>query len=212
MKRFFLSITNSRIKSLFFVIILYAVVIFCFACIEKAELPIAWHINCSLDRYTPFSKYVSLFYCLWHVEIFVILLYLYLYKSKNEFLRSSLMIWLGFIVPILFYLICPNEIDLRPATVKGNDIFAILTRIVWFFDSSRNVFPSGHAIISYLMTKIWKRNLSEKSGHLMTLLNMMIIVSTLFLKQHSIIDVIAGLITGIVIEMMCERMPHCMGS
>ena len=185
-------------------ILLYAAYTLCFFLTERINTREAYLIHSSMDDLIPFSRFAVIPYCLWFPEIAIVLLYVCFRKDEDEFFRAvSLPLMLMFCSLPLYYLF-PTEINLRPAAVAGNDVLSLLTRFIYSVDDSRNVCPSIHVGVCYLMADIWQRNTGRKTGIRMIILNVIISVSTLFLKQHSVIDVLAGFLYGILIRKIAD--------
>lgn len=181
--------------------ILFGIYLLCFALLESLDPPNVLLIDLQIDHIIPFSKYAAVFYCLWHAEIPIIMLYAYFKKSKKEYWELALSLLIGMFLILFICTVFPNQVALRPEYVEGNDLFACLTRLVYSLDDSQNVFPSGHALGAVLMAigwyrfmdKTWKKTIGISS-------NALIILSTLLLKQHSIIDVLAGIILAFIVN------------
>lgn len=79
-------------------------------------------------------------------------------------------------------------------------------------DTPTNVCPSIHVFISFIIDQALQkcRVLSGDQNRwkriLIRLWDIAIIISTMFLKQHSIIDVIAGVLVGIVLDLWASRL------
>ena len=119
--------------------------------VEKLEPNFIVLIDLPIDHLIPFSKYASLPYMMWHLEMPVIILFFYFRKDMDGFWKVSLKLLAGLFIILLFCAIIPNEVHLRPASVEGNDFFAVLTRFVYTMDDNQNVFPSGHAFGAMIM-------------------------------------------------------------
>lgn len=70
-----------------------------------------------------------------------------------------------------------------------------------------NCFPSMHCIISFLFifSVIGCRNLSNKYKWVISILSCLIVISTLLVKQHVVVDVISGfIISSFVYFIVCK--------
>ena len=183
------------------VILLYAVYTSLFFLIEQLDLPARWTIVCPLDDWIPFVPQAVIPYCLWHIELAVFLLAFLRYQPREEFLRAALTMWAGMMTALVFYLLVPNEIHLRPSAVAGSGFSAMLTRLIWSLDNTKNVCPSIHVISALIMNEETVRVSRNRGLNIaVTVLNTVIIAATMLLKQHSIIDVLAAYIwTGAVL-------------
>ena len=164
-------------------------------------------IDVAADHAIPFSKYASLLYCTWHLEIAAILMsYLYC-DNLGGYWRLTVKLLLGLFAILFICLVFPNQVDLRPEVIEGDDIFAELTRMIYLIDNNHNVFPSGHALGAVLMAIGWGRiSNSHWKKTAAWILNLGIIVSTFLLKQHSIIDAAGGIALAFFVDYTVEWM------
>lgn len=171
-------------------------------------------LHCRLDDVIPFCKYAIVPYYLWFAWIFVTLVYFLVRAPKNEFWRLCLPLFAGMTLSLLFCAVVPNGIYLRPRAVPGNDLFAVLVRGLYRTDTATNVFPSIHVFNSVTLDMAYqrsscfagkKRRWARWGAHV---LDVSIILSTLLLKQHSVLDATAGLILAVALEVIAVHMDH----
>jgi membrane-associated phospholipid phosphatase len=152
------------------------------------------------DDFIPFVKYAVVFYDLWFLCLAGTFVAFVFFEERRRFLHMYFTIALCMFSSILFYLLVPTAVELRPSSVAGNDLFAFLVRMIWQADNSCNVCPSLHVSTAFLMDCVWQRsNLLKESWqkHAVRILDLGIILSTVLLKQHSLIDVFAGILWGL---------------
>ncbi|MDR0286239.1 MAG: phosphatase PAP2 family protein, partial [Clostridiales bacterium] len=103
----------------------------------------------------------------------------------------------------MVYTIWPNQQDLRPQEVLGNDIFARAVRFIYWFDTPTNVCPSMHVMDAIGVNMAILHCKKLKKHHLIqigsTILAILICASTLFVKQHSVVDVFWGIVLSIIL-------------
>ncbi len=176
-------------------------------------------LHCRLDDRIPFCKYAIVPYYLWFAWILFTLVYFLLRAPRAEFWRLCLPLFAGMTISLLFCAVVPNGIYLRPRYVPGNDIFAVLVRGLYRTDTATNVFPSIHVFNSVTLDMAYQRSscfagrrrrLVRWGAHI---LDVSIILSTLLLKQHSVLDATAGLILAVALEVIAvhldrERAPE----
>lgn len=159
-----------------------------------------WHlINMEIDDMIPFLKYFILFYIPYYFSP-PIQLYYISYKDKNKFYRLVISGALAVIIANICFL-CYQTKFIRPE-VEGNDIFSILVRSIYRIDDGAvNCLPSIHAIFGMLMiiggyktkgTPIFYKIVTITIG-------LGCIVSTVFVKQHYFIDMVAGALLMLVV-------------
>lgn len=168
-------------------------------------------VESTLDRSIPFCEWFAIPYCTWYVCIALIVLYPLFKSDRREFLRSNLVLIGCMILPMIFCTVVPNGIDmaLRPDfDTLGRDNFAtFMVKVIYAADTPpRNVMPSMHVSISFAMLFVilqsktmCKRPISKLLAAVWCL---MISASTVFIKQHSILDVIAGFLVAVLVALV----------
>lgn len=154
-----------------------------------------WVSYLPLDDKIPFCRFFVVPYCLWHPLLFLMTLYLMFYDAEG-LKRYMLYIGFGFGGSILFCLLFPNGQDLRPAQFAQNDIFTWAVGHIYAADTNTNVLPSMHVIGCAALTLACfdSEPLRRRHLHLVMLpLGFIISMSTVFIKQHSILDVFAAI-------------------
>lgn len=162
--------------------------------LEQFSTPKYW-IVCPLDDLIPFNEYFIVPYVLWYLY-FVGALFYFAYKNRESFLKLAFVMFSGMTISLIIYTFWPNAIDLR-AEIVGDSIFCKLAELLRSVDTPTNVCPSIHcsstlavhwAVMNYGGFKHPKLT-KAASG----ILAVLICMSTVFLKQHSIVDVFWGL-------------------
>lgn len=147
------------------------------------------------DDAIPFCEYFVVFYCMWYVLLVTVGIYLLLRDERN-FRLYMYGIIIGFTASLLFCLLFPNGQDLRPAVFPHENVFTWALGIIYSADTNTNVIPSMHVIGAMMasfavfhspqMKKLWMR-IS------VVVVTVLINLSTVLIKQHSLLDVFAGL-------------------
>ena len=187
-----------------FLFLFFAIYLLLFFHLESLQREPMLILHSSLDDLIPFSRFAVLPYCLWFPEIAFTLAYFLFKCNRKEFWRMAAPLCFGMMSTLIFYCFVATEITLRPQDPTENDIFAFAVKMVHMADNPTNVCPSIHVLVCVIFNHAWiryaKQNEKAWIAIASMLLNIAIIASTLFLKQHSIIDVIAGLAYAYVIE------------
>ena len=184
----------------------------CFFLVEHLVRVPRFIIHCGLDDVIPFVKYAVWPYLLWFPYILLSLLWLLNEDCKN-FWKLSLMMVIAMLGVLLFYVVMPNGLDLRPKAVEGQDLTTIIVNMLWRSDTACNVCPSIHVMDSLLIDFTLTGSLSLREHKEMKWLSHIVCIaiclSTMFLKQHSVIDVLAGAGCAVVVyaigEMLTEK-------
>jgi membrane-associated phospholipid phosphatase len=146
-----------------------------------------------IDRAIPFINIFVIPYIFWYVFIFAVLFYL-LAKDEKMLVRTVITIDICLMICYVIYYIFQTTVP-RPL-VTGNDVLPKLVNMIYSHDQPYNCFPSIHCLTSFIMIRsIFKskiRNIFNIS--IITSIAVLIILSTMFIKQHVILDVISAII------------------
>ncbi len=156
-------------------------------------------IHCSLDDKIPFVEYFIIPYLLWFLFFVAVLLYLGL-TNKREYYQYFFLLAIGMTLFVIVSVLFPNGQNLRPDIDPDKNIFTALVASIYRSDTPTNIFPSIHVYnavaAQYAIMHNRKLSRSIKLGGLV--LTILICLATVFLKQHSVIDGIGGIIMAIV--------------
>ena len=166
-----------------------------------------WATELPLDRLIPFCPYFIVFYMSWSPLLAVLGIYLIL-KDAEGFRRYIWMLALSFFSATLFCILVPNDQDLRPADLAVTDIFTWAVQLTYTLDTNTNVFPSVHVLgVIAAVTSVWETPGLRKSGWrwFAAVYGLVIIASTLLVKQHTILDVAAAIPWGLLSYLIVYR-------
>ena len=152
-------------------------------------------IQTKLDEYIPFIEYFIVPYLLWFVFIAAAFLYFF-FTDVPGFYRLARFMFAGMTIFLIISTIFPNGQDLRPVVFERDNIFVDMVRMLYRADTCTNVFPSLHVFNTLCVcVAIWKNEDLKKHRFLSLgayVLAGLIILATVFLKQHSVIDVLGA--------------------
>jgi membrane-associated phospholipid phosphatase len=148
----------------------------------------------SLDRVVPLQPAWALVYGAFY--LFMILLPVLVVRQEEQIrrtVRAYLMVWISAYVCFLVY---PTTAP-RPDKVIGDGFVVWGLRFLYSADIPYNCFPSLHVAHSFVSALTCYR-VHRGVGIVATLCAGLVGVSTLFTKQHYILDVIAGIFLACV--------------
>lgn len=152
----------------------------------------AFHLGFRLDDKIPFLPWtISIYYWIY----ILIFLPIFTVRDFELFLAVAKAYLFGIIISLFTFLVFPVSIQ-RPEVTNPQNFFEWWVWINYTIDRPTALFPSMHvsnAILSALATFHW----SKKIGYPALIFSIMICLSTLTVKQHFIVDVIAGFILAI---------------
>lgn len=158
-------------------------------------------IQTSLDEKFPFIEYFIIPYLFWFVFMAITVLYFF-FKDRTEFYRLFTFLAIGMTLFLIISTIWPNGQALRPTTFVRDNIFVHMVKQLYQTDTPTNVFPSIHVYNTlgcYIAIRhsahLKKYRWIQISACITTTL---IILSTIFLKQHSFVDALAAGLMAVV--------------
>lgn len=154
-------------------------------------------IHVALDDKIPFCEYFIIPYMLWFAYVAWGIGYFF-FKNKNEYYKLCAFLFSGMTIFLVISTIYPNGHYLRPTTFERDNIFVQMVQWLYSTDTPTNLFPSIHVYNSIgINLAVWhcenfKKNKPVRYGS--AILCVSIILSTMFLKQHSVFDVVTGIV------------------
>lgn len=164
-------------------------------------------MHCKLDDLIPFSEWFAIPYYLWFPFVAVTVGY-FLFTSKKDYYKCCSFLFIGMTICLFIYTIWPNGQNLRPdlSTLGRDNILIHVIRGLYATDTNTNVCPSIHVynsigiVIAIFHSEKLKRIHWIKWSSLV--LAVLICLSTVFLKQHSIIDGICAMLLAVVMYLI----------
>lgn len=167
-----------------------------FAFVERVGVTQAYTpVHCFLDDLIPFCEWFLLPYLFWFIYLVGIHAYTLLWDVKS-FRKMMYFIILTYGVTMVIYLLFPTCQELRPETFARDNILTRFTAKFYAFDTNTNVCPSIHVIGSVaVMAAAWHSRHFSTAGWrwAFTAMTVLISISTVFMKQHSVLDVFAAI-------------------
>lgn len=137
--------------------------------------PVAQYINmhCALDDLIPFNEWFLIPYLFWFVYLIGAVAYTFFFDVPG-FRRMMRFVMITYSVTLIIYFLFPTCQMLRPEVFPRDNALTRFIAGFYVFDTNTNVCPSLHVIAS-------------------TAAAFFISISTVFMKQHSILDVAAAI-------------------
>ena len=153
-------------------------------------------IGLKIDRMIPFCEYFVVLYLSWFAFVAIGGIYLYI-CDRDEYDKLMTVLVIGMTFFLIVSTLFPNRLNLRLARLPRDNAFCRLVQFVWSSDTPTNVWPSIHVFNSISVSMgLVRSNCRKKKPAWMSagiiIWAAMIILSTVFIKQHSVVDVIGG--------------------
>ena len=125
------------------------------------------------------------------------------FTDRKGFYKLCAFMFTGMTIFLIICTIFPNGLDLRPTVFPRDNIFTDAVKWLYQTDTSTNVLPSIHVFNSLAAAfaighshALKKKKWVQPAAYVLATL---IILSTMFLKQHSVTDVFAAMVLAGVI-------------
>ena len=160
-------------------------------------------VHCALDDVIPFFAPFIVPYYAWFIYMAVGAGCFYLF-DRQIFYRVTTMLIIGMSVFIILSICFPNMQPLRPSIVPTDNIFGRMVSFLYQTDTDTDVFPSMHVFntLAIMCGAIKSRSWEFQHKWLVNVfvvVGIFIILSTMFLKQHSVIDALGAVALFIVL-------------
>jgi uncharacterized membrane protein YraQ (UPF0718 family) len=151
-----------------------------------------------IDKGIPFIKVFAIPYLIWSPFLFTTLIYL-CFRYREVYYKVIISLIVGLILCFIIYYFFQTTVP-RPQ-LNGNDFLTNLVKYIYFTDNPFNCFPSIHVLTSYMLIKGIKscNNKISIDRIIITATSILIILSTQFIKQHVILDLIFAILIGNII-------------
>lgn len=163
-------------------------------------------LHCKLDDIIPFIPHFIIPYYLWFPFVAFFCIYFYIKMPVKETVKFYTSLVSGMVLTLIIYTIWPNALSLRPEIIEDGSIIGSLVSGLYVIDTDTNVCPSLHVLNTLAIDVAYFVSDKFRGRHLqnimMIILSALICMSTVFLKQHSVIDVISAVIVCIVISLV----------
>lgn len=179
-----------------------------FAWLEERNRRHVSLIHVVADDYIPFCEVFVVPYFLWFAYVAGVVLFLF-FKNRQEYYRSCAFLFTGMTIFLIVSTLWPNGHHLRLQEMPRDNVFTQMVSFLWKIDTPTNLWPSIHvynsmgahfAILRSAELK-GRKGIKIASG----ILAFSIILSTMFIKQHSVFDVATGLALGTGMYMLVYR-------
>lgn len=152
-------------------------------------------IHMNLDDRIPFCEYFVIPYFCWFAYVAGFVLY-FIFFDKDSYWPMFWFLVIGMTIFLVVSFVYPNGHELRPTEFARDNVFTRMIAGLYQTDTATNIVPSIH-VYNSLGIHIAVRKSRTLSRHkavqiVSEILCILIIMSTVFIKQHSMFDVITA--------------------
>lgn len=165
-------------------------------------------VHMKIDDYIPFIEYFIVPYYMWFGYIATVVI-LFIFVDKRDFYKLCITLGTGMTLFLILSYLIPNGHTLRPTSFTRDNIFIDMVKALHRADTPTNIFPSIHCYNSIMVhiaiMECEKLKKYKKSRIFSFILCTSIILSTVFLKQHSVFDVITAFALALVLYLLVYK-------
>ena len=161
-------------------------------------------IHTAVDDLIPFNEIFVIPYYTWFLYVSVTLLFFLFSLDLEDYYKNFIFLATGMTVFLVISTLFPNMHMLRPAVMPRDNVLTGLVQVIYSHDTSANLWPSIHVYNSIgTMIAVHRSRRFGKVGKMISdFIGVSIILSTMFIKQHSVYDVITAFIMAIICYIM----------
>ena len=171
-----------------------------FMALEKHTFSHYSIIHTAVDDLIPFNEIFVIPYYTWFLYVVLAVAFFLFSFDVEDYYKCFFFLASGMTVFLVVSTLFPNMHYLRPAVFPRDNVFTSLVGIIYSHDTASNLWPSIHVYNSIgVMIAVHRSKRFGKAGKLVSdFIGISIILSTMFIKQHSVYDVITAFIMAII--------------
>lgn len=160
-------------------------------------------VHCGLDDLIPFLEIFIVPYVTWYLLIAFTILYFMFYDAKR-FVEFGKYLAVLEVIVISIYLIYPTRVDFQPTQFPRDNFFTDCVKLLYAIDEDGNACPSLHVAFSVAVISVWAKRKESRfvTKLLIWVFNILVCISTVFVKQHSALDFFWALPVCLVAEIL----------
>lgn len=189
---------NNFIHKYFFLIlpVVYGILYMCaFYYVEHRYTPNLYIVHMAIDDYIPFCEFFVIPYFMWFGYIAITVL-VFMFLDRSDYYKLCVMLGVGMTLFLIISYLIPNGHMLRPDSFERDNIFVHMVQSLYKVDTPTNLFPSIHCYNSIVAHIAISRSRQLKNKKWIQtgsfILCVSIILSTVFIKQHSVFDLLTA--------------------
>ncbi|MBQ9591173.1 MAG: serine/threonine protein phosphatase [Butyrivibrio sp.] len=157
-------------------------------------------IHTAIDDHIPFVEAFIIPYFMWFAYVSLTLLFFMFSFDVEDYYKNFFFLATGMTVFLVISTLFPNMHQLRPAVMPRDNVFTHLVQFIYDSDTPTNLWPSIHVYnsIGTMIAVHHSKRFTKRGIIIMDIIGWLIILSTVFVKQHSFYDVTTAFIMAII--------------
>ncbi|OVE81330.1 hypothetical protein BVY03_03860 [bacterium K02(2017)] len=175
----------------------------CLGSYKAIQLIVLKYIPLSqINLLLPFESKIPFipFFAFIYLTIYILPSWLFLTTNqKGRLFKIFRVFILALLIHLIFFITIPISYPLRPEIIPNTMWYHLLLSIMYQMDAPINTFPSMHVSFSFL-SYFFIRRYEPQKAQFVLLAAIAIALSTVFIKQHFIMDVVAGFMVAYLLN------------
>ena len=182
------------------VVIYFPLYMIWFMALEKHKFSHYSIIHTAVDDLIPFNEIFVIPYYMWFVYVSLTLAFFMFSFDVEDYYKSFFFLASGMTIFLVVSTLFPNMHYLRPAVFPRDNVLTSLVGMIYSHDTASNLWPSIHVYnsIGTMIAVHHSRRIGRIGKMVSDFIGISIILSTMFIKQHSVYDVITAFIMAII--------------
>ncbi len=157
-------------------------------------------IHTAIDDMIPFNEIFVIPYYTWFLYVSLVLLFFMLSFDLEDYYKNFIFLATGMTIFLVVSTLFPNMHFLRPTVMPRDNVLTSLVQVIYSHDTAANLWPSIHVYnsIGTMIAVHHSRRFNRVGKIISDIIGVSIILSTMFIKQHSVYDVITAFIMAII--------------
>ena len=111
-----------------------------------------------------------------------------------------------FAVAFTVYLVVPSRYPRPDVSPDASFVYYVLAKALYAYDLPNNTLPSTHAAVVAILLSATRKKFGRRTYAIYALWGTSILLSTVTVKQHYIVDLVSGIILGIASFAIARRL------
>ncbi len=154
-----------------------------------------YDVSIGLDDQIPFVPEFIVIYIL-AIGQWILVLALAAREGKDFYYKATAAEMSSKIFVFLIFLFLPTSME--RGEIQGNDMFDMLTRLIYTLDAPNNLFPSIHCLDSWVCLRVVCRMKTAPKWFRIcnAIFSLLVFASVVLVKQHLFVDILGGIVIG----------------
>lgn len=200
-----MKLKNKKIIGLIILLIVYQTFMYFIAKVTPIEVNLVGNY---IDSKIPFVPQFIYAYISWYLMLFIVPYIFFKYNPKS-FNNYYVITFICITIVAFIYFLYPTTMN--RADIVPSNISELLVNIIYKIDTPvLNCFPSMHCLISFIFIYITlsETTLNNKVKFIIVIWAALVILSTLFVKQHVVVDMVSAFIISFVAFIMVKKIKY----